>query len=78
MLARIPLLLTQWLAMLPLSWLRAIGWFMGLVLYVGVASRRHVVDTNLRLCFPSWSAAKRRQQTVLCFVYFAQIGRAHV
>ena len=72
MLTRIPLLLTQWLAALPLSWLRAIGWFMGLVLYAGVASRRHVVDTNLRLCFPAWSAAERRKQTVMCFVYFAQ------
>ncbi len=72
MLTRIPLLLTQWLAVLPLPWLRAIGWFMGLMLYVGVASRRHVVDTNLRLCFSAWTAAERRKQTVMCFVYFAQ------
>ena len=72
MLTRIPLLLTQWLAVLPLSWLRALGWFMGGVLYLGVASRRHVVDTNLRLCFPAWTKAQRRKQTLMCFVYFAQ------
>jgi len=66
------LLLTQWLAVLPLSWVRALGWLMGMLLYLVVASRRHVVDTNLRLCFPAWSAAQRRRQTLMCFVYFAQ------
>ena len=29
MLARIPLLLTQWLAVLPLAWVRALGWMVG-------------------------------------------------
>ncbi len=72
MLTRIPLLLTQWLAIVPLGWLRALGWFLGALLYLGVASRRKVVATNLRLCFPAWSAAQRRAQTFLCFVYFAQ------
>lgn len=72
MLSRIPLLLTRWLAIMPLGWLRALGWFLGALLYLGVASRRKVVATNLRLCFPAWSAAQRRAQTFLCFVYFAQ------
>jgi len=72
MLTRVPLVLTQWLAVLPLGCLRSLGWVMGALLYVAVASRRRVVATNLRLCFPAWSAAQRRAQTFLCFVYFAQ------
>ena len=72
MLARVPLLLTQWLAVLPLSWLRALGWVLGGLLYVCLGSRRKVVATNLRLCFPAWTIKKRRAQTFLCFVYFAQ------
>lgn len=45
---------------------------MGVLLYIGLASRRKVVAANLRLCFPGWTVARRRLQTLLCFVYFAQ------
>jgi Kdo2-lipid IVA lauroyltransferase/acyltransferase len=72
MLARILLLLTQWLAVLPLSWSRALGWITGALLYLILVSRRRVVATNLQLCFPAWSAPQRRAQTFQCFVYFAQ------
>jgi KDO2-lipid IV(A) lauroyltransferase len=72
MLSRIPLLLTQWLAVLPLSWSRALGWITGALLYLILVSRRRVVATNLQLCFPAWSAPQRRAQTFQCFVYFAQ------
>jgi KDO2-lipid IV(A) lauroyltransferase len=72
MLTRIPLLLTQWIAVLPLAWVRALGWVLGALLYATVVSRRRVVATNLRLCFPDWSLAQRRAKTFMCFVYFAQ------
>ena len=72
MLARILLLLTQWLAVLPLSWSRALGWITGALLYLILVSRRRVVSTNLQLCFPAWSAPQRRAQTFQCFVYVAQ------
>jgi len=71
-LSHIPILLTRALAWLPLPVLRALGGLLGALLYIALGSRRRVVDTNLRLCFPAWSPSERRRQTVACFVYFAQ------
>ena len=64
--------LLQNLAKLPLSWLRALGALLGYVLFYVVRSRRHVVLTNLRLCFPEWTQAKRLSVARDSFVYFAQ------
>ena len=72
MLSHIPILVTRSLAALPLPALRGLGWLLGALLYLLVGSRRRVVDTNLRLCFPAWSAKERRRHTFACFVYFAQ------
>ncbi|HMA08174.1 MAG TPA: lipid A biosynthesis acyltransferase [Ramlibacter sp.] len=70
--SRLGILFMQLLAHLPLSWLRALGWVLGGVLYLLVVPRRRVVDTNLRLCFPHWSAAQRRRVTREVFVHVAQ------
>ena len=72
MLSYVPILLTRGLAVLPLPALRGLGWLLGTLLYLLVGSRRRVVDTNLRLCFPVWAAKERRRHTFACFVYFAQ------
>src|SRR5512140_2189432 len=70
--SRLGILFMHLLAHLPLSWLRALGWVLGGVLYLLVVPRRRVVDTNLRLCFPQWSAAERRRVTREVFVHVAQ------
>ncbi len=57
---------------LPLGLLRVLGAMLGWVLYVMVPERRHVVSTNLRLCFPHWDEKRRRQVARSVFVYFAQ------
>ena len=44
---RAVLVMLQWLAMLPLSWLRALGAGLGRLLYAVLGSRRRVVLTNL-------------------------------
>lgn len=62
----------QGLAKLPLSWLRGLGVVMGYVLFYAVQSRRHVVLTNLRLCFPEWTPSQRHAVARDSFVYFAQ------
>jgi len=62
----------QVIALLPLSWIRALGAGLGWVLYVLVGSRRRVVESNLFLCFPERSEAERRKLTQQTFVYFAQ------
>lgn len=60
------------MAVLPLSWVRALGAALGLLLYASVRSRRKVVMTNLTLCFPQWSELQRRQTARQTFVYLAQ------
>ena len=60
------------LGRLPLSWVRAMGWVLGWVLYALVVPRRRVVRTNLDLCFPQWSPAQRRALVPRVFVHFAQ------
>lgn len=60
------------MAVLPLSWVRAFGAVLGLLLYTLVRSRRKVAMTNLTLCFPQWSEAQRRQTARRSFVYLAQ------
>jgi KDO2-lipid IV(A) lauroyltransferase len=60
------------LAHLPLGGIRALGWMLGWILYVLVPPRRHVVQVNLALCFPQWSAAERRRVGREVFVHVAQ------
>jgi len=66
------ILFMQLLALVPLSWTRALGVLLGWVLYAVVGARRRVVDTNLALCFPALSGDERRRLNVQTFVYFAQ------
>jgi Kdo2-lipid IVA lauroyltransferase/acyltransferase len=60
------------LAPLPLPLLRALGVVFGCLLYGLAWPRRHVVATNLRLCFPQLDADERRRLCRAHFVYFAQ------
>ena len=64
--------LMRLLAPLPLPLLRALGWVLGWLLYGLAGSRRHVVKTNLALCFPLLSEAWRLRTAHQTFVYFAQ------
>lgn len=72
MMSHLGIALLRLLAPLPLPWVRALGALLGRLLYVLVPSRRHVVDVNLRLCFPQWSDAQRRQVAREHFVLVAQ------
>ena len=69
---RFSLLLVQWIGRLPLAWVRFLGAGLGWALYLLIASRRRVVQTNLRLCFPQWSQDEVIRCTRQTFVYFAQ------
>lgn len=66
------LILLGMLKHLPLPWLRALGALLGALLFMGVGARRRVVLTNLRLCFPDWSPARRLRVARQVFRYFAQ------
>lgn len=59
-------------AMLPLAWVRGLGWLLGRLLYLLARSRRRVVWVNLRLCFAHWSEERTRAVAVGTFVHFAQ------
>ena len=69
---RFVLLLVRWTGLLPLSWVRFLGAVLGWALFVLVPSRRHVVQVNLRLCFPQWTAAQLRRNVRAVFVHFGQ------
>ena len=60
------------LGYLPMSWLRALGAGLGTLLWVVIPSRRRVVSTNLRVCFPNMGEAEREHLTRQTFVNFAQ------
>ncbi len=57
---------------LPLAWVRALGWLLGWLLYAVAVPRRRVVWTNLSLCFPDWSTARKREVATQTFLYFSQ------
>lgn len=57
---------------LPLSWLRALGRLTGWVFYRVSARRRHVVLTNLSLCFPDLNRADRQKLAQSHFVLLGQ------
>ena len=69
---RLGLALMEHMARWPLPVLRALGVVIGLVLYVLVPSRRHIVQSNLALCFPELSRRERHRMARRSFVCFAQ------
>ena len=72
MISQLGILFMRAIAPLPLPWVRALGYVLGLLLYWVVWPRRKVVDTNLRLCFPRWSEAQRRKVARATFIHVAQ------
>jgi len=62
----------RFLAHWPLVLLRVAGHALGLILWALARSRRHIVLTNLRLCFPERSKADIQQLARAHFVQFAQ------
>ena len=57
---------------LPLPVIRAIGAVVGIVLYLAIPSRQHIVMTNLRLCFPDRDESWRRTVMRRHFVGFGR------
>ncbi len=60
------------LAILPLSWVRALGWGLGSLLFLLLKSRRHVAVVNLTLCFPEHSRQQINRLARQNFVYYMQ------
>lgn len=57
---RIGLALVWLLRLLPFALLRPLGRGIGLLMHRVAGRRRAIAETNLRLCFPEWTAQKRR------------------
>jgi KDO2-lipid IV(A) lauroyltransferase len=72
MLSHAGILFMRLLALLPLAWVRALGWALGWLLYALARPRRHVALVNLALCFPDRSEAERRALAARTFIHFAQ------
>ena len=72
MFSALGLVVLRLLGYLPLRWLRALGAGLGWLLYRVVGSRRHVLLTNLRVCFPERTDLEREAMARESFVCFAQ------
>ncbi|HWV18163.1 MAG TPA: lipid A biosynthesis acyltransferase [Rhodocyclaceae bacterium] len=70
---RIAIFILWLLHWLPLPLLAPLGRGLGRLLPVLIPKRRHIVDTNLRLCFPAMSEAQRQ---ALTREHFALLGRS--
>lgn len=66
------LALVRWTGVLPLPVVRGLGVLLGWLLYGAVGSRRRVVLTNLRLCFPHWTEEQVRACAQSTFLNFAK------
>ena len=60
------------LAILPLSWVRGLGWLLGSLLFYVIRSRRRIAEINLTLCFPEHSSQQIRRLARQNFIYFMQ------
>ena len=60
------------LAILPLSWVRGLGWLLGSLLFYVIRSRRRIAEINLTLCFPEHSSKQIRRLARQNFIYFMQ------
>lgn len=58
---------------LPYPLMMGLGRGIGRLLYHLLPGRRHIVDVNLRLCFPDWDAAKHRR---IAHAHFQNVGCA--
>jgi lauroyl/myristoyl acyltransferase len=64
--------LMRFLAILPLSWVRALGWLLGSALFYVIRSRRRVAEINLTLCFQEHSKQQIRRLARQNFVFYMQ------
>lgn len=69
---RFILYLMRGLAHVPLTWVRAMGWLLGWMLYGLVVARRRAVQVNLHLCFPELTPTQVRDLSRRVFVRFSQ------
>ena len=60
------------LALLPLSWLRALGWLIGSLLFITFKSRRRVAEINLSLCFSELSRQQIRRLARESVIFYCQ------
>ncbi|MBZ0226313.1 MAG: lipid A biosynthesis acyltransferase [Comamonas sp.] len=72
MITRLGIVLLNALGRLPLPWLRALGAWIGRVLFVLARPRRKVALRNLELCFPDVPEAQRRAWARASFEAFCQ------
>lgn len=70
---RIAIFILWLLHWLPLPILAVLGRALGWLLPIAIPKRRHIVQTNLRLCFPAMSETER---AALASEHFALLGRS--
>ena len=64
--------IVRMLALLPLTWLRALGWLIGSFLFLTFKSRRRIAEINLSLCFKEHSRQQIRRLARENFIFYCQ------
>lgn len=72
MLTRLGIYLMQAISRLPLPLIRGMGFVLGHLIHTFGPARRHVVSTNIQLCFPQLSVVQQQAMVVGTFVHVAQ------
>ena len=53
--------------MLPYRWQLGLGTLLGKLMYLAIPRRRHIAETNIRLCFPELSTQETDRMVKACF-----------
>ncbi len=70
--AQIGMAIVRLLALLPLSWLRALGWLIGSLLFITFKSRRRVAEINISLCFSELPRQQIRRLARESVIFYCQ------
>ena len=62
------LALLRLLSLLPYNWMKAASHFLGKSLYPLAKRRTHIIETNIRLCFPELSAQEQHELALKAFI----------
>jgi len=60
------------LILIPFSWQMTLGKYLGIIGYYFAKTRRNVVETNIKLCFPYLSASEQKALVKINFIFTTQ------
>lgn len=62
------LALLRFFSVLPYNWIKKISTFLGKLLFKFAKKRKHIIETNINLCFPEKTPAERQALSLKAFI----------